>query len=182
MAGMTTKRHDDKTVWDRSAFQREFGPHHAVALAFATRLMGNREDAEDVVQDALMKICKTRDGLEQVADLRAWFLRVVFNRCMDSRRQQATRRGHEGRMTPPRTASEDGDQRSVGRDLLRKVREVMTELPPKQQGVLHLRVFEEMSYEDIGAALDLTPRSARVYLVKARAYLRSRLGTEMQDG
>jgi RNA polymerase sigma-70 factor (ECF subfamily) len=182
MAGMTTKRHDDNEVLDRSAFQRQFGPHHAVALAFATRLMGSREDAEDVVQDALMKIWKTRDGLEEVVDLRAWFLRVVFNRCMDSRRQLATRRGHEGRVTPPKGSSADGDQRSVSRDLLRRVREVMTELSPKQQGVLHLRVFEEMSYEDIGAALDLTPRSARVYLVKARAYLQSRLARDMQDG
>ena len=70
---------------------------------------------------------------------------------------------------------------SAHRDVLRRVREVMTELPAKQQAVLHLRVFEEMSYAAIAAALDLTPRSARVYLVKARAHLRGRLGREIQD-
>ena len=179
MVGMTTTRHDDRQAVDRGAFQRRLGPHHSVALAFATRLLGSREDAEDAVQDALMKIWRTRDGLEQVADLRAWFLRVVFNRCMDSRRRRETRSGHEARVSAPSPPSPlEG---SAQRDVLRRVREVMTELPAKQQAVLHLRVFEELSYADIAAALDLTPRSARVYLVKARAHLRGRLGREIQD-
>ncbi len=194
MVGMTTTRRNDTASAgsgdrdetgrpgldaERRAFQALLGPHHAAALALATRILGSHEDAEDAVQDVLIKTWSTRESLGQVQDMRAWFLRVVFNRCLDVRRRRSTRAGYERRAPVSQVPSPA--EASARRDVLRRVREVMGELPPKQQAVLHLRVFEEMEYAAIGAVLDLTPHSARVYLVKARAYLRGRLGRELED-
>ncbi len=182
MVGMTTTSQDDTYAavrGDRSAFERLLSPHHAAALALAARLLGSPDDAEDAVQDALVKTWTTRDALAGVRDVRAWFLRVVFHRCLDVRRRLETRRGHE--QAVPAGSAPSPEEGSARRETLRRVREVMTELPPKQQAVLHLRVFEELDYAAIGAVLDLTPHSARVYLVKARAHLRARLSRELED-
>jgi len=183
---MTTTRRDETDGSDRGqaggrlAFQRRIGPHHALALGLALRLHGNHDDAEDAVQEALLKTYRTMALLDEVADERSWFLRVVFNQCMDARRRRASRGRHE-HAQPAAALAPAADEAAARRDVLRRVREVMGELPPKQQAVLHLRVYEELDYASIGEALDLSPRSARVYLVKARAHLRQRLGHELEE-
>ena len=183
---MTTTRRDEtdgtgqSPAEGRAEFQRRIAPHHALALGLALRLLGNHDDAEDAVQEALLKTYRTRALLAEVADERSWFLRVVFNQCMDARRRRASRSRHE-HAQPAAPMAPANDEGSARRDVLRRVREVMGELPPKQQAVLHLRVYEELDYASIGEALDLSPRSARVYLVKARAHLRQRLGHELEE-
>jgi RNA polymerase sigma-70 factor (ECF subfamily) len=184
--GMTTTRRDDTDQierdqgGDRAAFQQRIGPHHALALGLALRLLGNHDDAEDAVQEALLKTYQRREALDEVSDERSWLLRVVFNQCMDARRRRASRTRHEHAQLAA-SSSPSPEEGSARRDVLRRVREVLGELPPKQQAVLHLRVYEELDYASIGKALDLSPQSARVYLVKARAHLRQRLERELEE-
>jgi RNA polymerase sigma factor (sigma-70 family) len=140
-------------------------------------MLGNLDDAEDALQDALLKAYRNLAGLRDPGGFRAWMLRIVYHQCLDQLRRQRTRREHEQHV-PARLARSTAE-RSAQRDVLRRVGEVLLELPPKQRAVLHLRVFEELDYREIGAVVGLTPRSARVYAVKARRLLRERLADEL---
>lgn len=159
---------------DRAAFEELLGPHLAASRSLATRLLGNVEDAEDAVQDALIKTWKALPSY-RAGTLRGWFLRIVYNQCTDARRRRDTRRTYEERTPVSRPAPPD--EHAVHREALRRVADAMEGLPPKQKAALHLRVVEECSYDEVGAVLGLTPRSARVYVARARSVLRETLAS-----
>ncbi|GJM22686.1 MAG: hypothetical protein DHS20C15_26010 [Planctomycetota bacterium] len=152
--------------------------HHDQALALAARLLGNHEDAEDALQEALIKTLRHLHRAEPDRGFRSWFLRIVFNQCLDTRRRRETRKRHEQASTPAPIASASVESRARGRESLARVRALMESMPPKQAAALHLRVFEEFDYEQIAGVLGITAGSARVYLVKARRRLRAELGEE----
>jgi RNA polymerase sigma-70 factor (ECF subfamily) len=165
---------------DRQSFEALAAPHLATARALAARLLGNLEDAEDAVQDALLKSWSGLRGYRGPrGSFRAWFLRVVFNQCTDSWRRAEARRRHE--LAAPRPALPAPGTRLEQRELLARVRIAMSGLPAKQRAALHLRVAEEMEYREIGEVLKLTAASARVYVVRARAVLRELLGAEVWE-
>jgi len=167
---------------DRPSFESLAAPHLAAARSLAARLLGNLDDAEDAVQDALLKAWRGLAGYQgRRGTLRAWLLAIVFNQCSDSRRRSMARRRHEDRARRPLAAGPRGDPgaRLEQRELLARVRAAMDALPAKQRAALHLRVTEEMGYREIGEVLLLTPASARVYVVRARAVLRELLGPEV---
>ena len=163
---------------DRVAFGQLIGAHHAAALALAQRLLGNHDDAEDALQDALLKTHQNIASLRNAAGFRSWFLRIVYHQCLDARRRRQTRQGYE-RAAPPQPFQQPSERASLAETLAR-VRAVLEELPAKQRAALHLRVFEHMAYDEVAAVLGLTSRSARVYVVKARRHLRQRLGPDLE--
>jgi RNA polymerase sigma-70 factor (ECF subfamily) len=163
---------------DRLSFEALAAPHLATARSFAARLLGNLDDAEDAVQDALLKAWRGLSGYHgRKGSFRGWFLRIVFNQCTDTRRRAEARRRHESAV--PQPASSAPGARLEQRELLARVHAAMDTLPAKQRAALHLRVTDEMDYREIGEVLKLTPASARVYVVRARAVLRELLGPEV---
>jgi RNA polymerase sigma-70 factor (ECF subfamily) len=163
---------------ERPAFEELVGGCLPVARGLAVRLLGNAEDAEDALQEALLKSWRGIAGVRAGAPFRAFFLRVVFNQCADARRRRLTRRTHETAVAP-RDESAASD-RSAQRETLGLVAAILAELPARQQAALHLRVFEELDYRSIAAILGITARSARIYVVRARNVLRERLAAELE--
>jgi len=163
---------------DRAAFEALVSGCLPAGRALAVRLLGSLEDAEDALQEALLKTWRGIGGVRAGAPFRAFFLRVVFNQCCDHRRRRTVRRTHESAQRP---ASETPQtERSAQRETLLKVAEALAELPDRQQAALHLRVFEELDYRTIASVLGITERSARVYVVRARSGLRERLAAELE--
>jgi RNA polymerase sigma-70 factor, ECF subfamily len=163
---------------ERPAFEALAGPCLPSGRALAARLLGSPEDADDALQESLLKAWRGLAGVRPEVPFRAFFLRVVFNQCADQRRRRATRRRHELAVRPaPERAASD---RSAQRETLAKVAAAIAQLPARQQAALHLRVFEELDYRTIGAVLGITERSARIYVVRARSVLRERLAAELE--
>lgn len=160
---------------DRERFSQLVRAAHGAALSLATRLLGSTDDAEDALQDALLKAWHGLPGLRDPQGFRGWFLRIVYHQCLDARRRRSTRRRHEQAAPPVRPRE---DERPAQRELLARVRRVLDALPPKQAAALHLRVHEGLEYGELAPILGLTPASARVYVVKARRALRERLGPD----
>jgi RNA polymerase sigma-70 factor (ECF subfamily) len=142
-------------------------------------LLGNLDDAEDAVQDALMSAWVHIDSYRGAGSsgVRSWFMRIVFNRCTDLRRRASTRRQHE--TAAPERPIVLPDPRPEHRETLARVRAAIGALPPKQRAALHLRIMEDMTYKQIADVLDITPGTARVYMVRARSVLRDQLGEEL---
>lgn len=114
-------------------------------------ILGNREDAQDAAQEAFLKCWRTRSGLPDVQNLRAWIFRVGLNAAKDMQRSAWNRRnrpllGEEIMLTdraqPPGQAAEDAE------DLLR-LRRAITTLRREEKEVFLLRQNGNLTYEQI---------------------------------
>lgn len=180
MSHIATTVRDDLALaqgGDRPAFGRLVTACHGAALALAGRITGNPDDAEDAVQEALLKTWHSLADLRDGRGFRAWFLRIVYNQCLDARRRRETRARYE-RAVPARSA-EGALERAAAAELMARVAAAIEQLPPRQAAALHLRVTEQMPYEELAGVLGLTPQSARVIVTRARRRLRELLGPDL---
>jgi RNA polymerase sigma-70 factor (ECF subfamily) len=138
--------------------------HGDELLVHARKLSGG--DAEDVLQDSLLKALRYYDGLRHGDHLRAWLYRVVTTTAFD----HAAARGRRPRPTAelPERAIDDGMSDGAFEALI-------DPLPSAAQEVLSLRFVEDLSYEDIARKLGCSNEAARQRVSTAVRTLRRRL-------
>jgi RNA polymerase sigma-70 factor (ECF subfamily) len=144
---------------DRDALDALLGAVRPRLLAVALRMMRDRDDAEDVVQDAMMKVCRHLGRFEGRAALSTWLHRIVVNTALDRLRGEASRPGHTARQgaPEPRPEREVADDETPEAQLSRAevagaVRGAMSALSPAHRQVLALRELDGESYRSIAAA------------------------------
>jgi RNA polymerase sigma-70 factor (ECF subfamily) len=135
----------------------------------------NAQDAEDAMQNALMAIWKHQHRISTHANPQALILRI----CIDAACDVARRRGRDRRRHEPHNP---GDQLVDGgrlpweelaqRELSSEIRTAINRLSRRQAVAISLRVFEELPYEQIAAAMNCTEATARKHVERARAHLR----------
>lgn len=141
---------------------------------FAQRIVGDRELAEDVVQEVVIKVWTGRDE-QQPHNLEAYCMRLTKNLSIDkTRSKHFQHRSLEGTTEWLQSGHNPHDQAEQN-DMLQHVERLMQRLPQKQQLVLQLRDVEGMSYQEIGQALELSPSDVKVTLSRARKTLREQL-------
>ena len=140
---------------------------------FALRFLRNEAEAQDVVQEVLIKAWHQGDELRNAE---AWCMRLTRNlslNLLDSARRRRT----EALADDDRYASEATTPyaHTETQDALRHVRELLQRLPVKQQQVLELRDVEGYTYQEISEALEMDLNQVKVNLFRARQTLRSQL-------
>ena len=146
-------------------------------FALAVQLLQDREDAADAVQDALYTLLKKRRLFNpQRGELRAWFLKIVRNGCLDLIRKRG-RRPMESNEGLDETASDQASPRELvevaeERALLK--RELM-EMPSEHREVILLRDYHNLSYAEIASVLGVPQGTIMSRLHRARTELRSRM-------
>ena len=155
-------------------------PHFHAAHRFARWLSRSPSDADDIVQEAILRAYRGFEGLRG-SDVKAWLLAIVKN-CHLSMATQ-----HAGRAfvpLPEETDARDGhvmispDPDPEGATMLRDERgtltRLMAELPEEQREVLILREIEELGYREIAAVANIPIGTVMSRLARARAALKSR--------
>lgn len=142
---------------------------------FALRLVNDREEAEDIVQDVLMKVWDKKDSLDQVQNPEAWCMTLTRNLSID--RLRAKRQHHVEIETQLHIASSSASphRQAEVSDLFSKMKVMMEQLPEKQKLSLHLREVEGMSYDLIAETLGITLDQVKTNIFRARQSLRSQL-------
>ena len=137
---------------------------------YSARLMGSVIDGEDVVQDTFARAFAALDELEESAPMRAWLFRIANNSLIDSRRGP---RAVTPKALPESLASrEQGPVAAVvSQESLTLVQEACERLPVKLKAALLLRTQEDLSFEEIGAVLNVTEETIRWRVFKARHLL-----------
>lgn len=119
------------------------------------RMVGTHEDADDVLQNSLIKVFRFIDQFEERASLYSWLFRIASNEALTFLQQRKKRTGQSGGQPEDiSVTSLPADPYFDGNELQEKLQKALQTLPDKQRQVFLLRYYEEMSYKDIAATLD----------------------------
>lgn len=138
-------------------------------LAF--RMLGDREDARDVAQTAFLKALENLHRFDPKYRFFSWLYRIAMNEALDL----IGRRGRQTELTDVHAADDDPLGDATAADLGALVRGALGALTPEHRAVLVLRHYQDLSYEEIGAVLDLPDATVKSRLFEARERLRLRL-------
>lgn len=145
-------------------------------LGTAYLVVGNREDAREIVQDAFVKCWRNRDRATDVRDLEAWIFQVLLNTARDSRRRRKVRQAEslptEDAM-PARATGTDPGRRAAAREALERVRAAIHHLPEAEREVFLLRQNGDVTYEGIAEMLGCPVGTAKTRMRKALLRLRA---------
>jgi len=154
---------------DREAFGMIIRTHSRALFAIAYGILQNREEAEDAVQDALVKAWKSRWHVRDPEKFPAWLCMIARHRARDVFRKRRTVPISD-EMTEP-IESEATDITALDRQL----HFALAALPELHRSALTLRYFEEMDYRTIENTLGLSNGSLRGILGRALASMRKEL-------
>lgn len=160
-------------------FKRMFLPHHRRLYQTAFRLMGNAQDAEDMVQEAYLKLWNKRHELIGILNAEAYCITLIKNLCYDHLRLA---RPDEESCQPeelPLATSTDIARETEQRDAVFQLRRLIDRLPKQQRQVMVMRDIGDSSYEEIEQATGLTSVNIRVLLSRARKKIREQFNEIM---
>ncbi len=146
----------------RGLYERRLPEFGRVAAA----IVGGREAAEDVVQEAFVRAVRARDSFTGDGPLDAWVWRIVVNAARDARAHASRPLDADAPIT---ASSGSGDER---RDL---VRAAVEQLPERQRLILFLRYYADLDYRSIAETLSISDGTVAATLNTAHARLRQLL-------
>ena len=158
---------------DIDAYRLLIGRHLNKALKFAERMLGNRQDAEDIIQDTCLKIWNEAERWQPRAKFSTWLYRVIFNACMDYKRKVVPLILEESDSIADDNPSAD-DMLIVEERAIR-VRKALQLLPERQRAALILSYYEEVSNQDAADTLEIPLGAFQQLLFRARHHLKEEL-------
>jgi RNA polymerase sigma-70 factor (ECF subfamily) len=157
---------------DRTAFDELVRRYERPILALVKRYVAVEEDAKDVAQRTFVRVLERIDTYRSQSSFKTWLYRVAVNLALDHAR------GDRSGDTVPLEddaafTSSLGTEKLVAAEVWRKVSARLAELPPRQRLVVELRVFHDLSFEEIGAIVDSSEDAAKANYHHAVKRLRS---------
>lgn len=173
---------------DRAAFEQLVRAYDVGVLRLAMNLLRSPEDARDVYQEAFLRVYRKLDTFRFDCSFHTWLYRIVTNLCLDHLRKRkvrkeepaivATGEGALDRMDLIPEGRVDGDpQRQLFSGQLRqRVKEVLSQLSPRERLVFEMRHYQGMRLRAIGESLGTTEEAAKNCLFRATQKMRAALG------
>ena len=164
---------------EQQAFRHLVDRHLPIALAIARRMLRDEAEAEDIAQEALLRLWRNAAALELgPGGVRPWLRRVVSNLCIDKVRASRN-------TTLVENVPEIGEPASqfrhlAERDLTRRVDAALKDLPERQRLALTLFHYEGMSQIEVGEVLGISDEAVEFFLARARRTLKTSLKGEWQ--
>lgn len=165
---------------DLGALDHLFVRHHRPLYGYMARMTGDRHAAEDLVQEAFLRLLRLRGRYAPQGRFRAWLFRIGHNLAHDH-----IRAGH--RLVAIDDAGELGEEMTSALEDLeeaeqrRSLEAAVTALPPQHRDVLLLRGVEGLSNEEIASVLGCSHGAVRVRIHRAVSALRARLAEMAEE-
>lgn len=158
------------------SFQNDILPLKNELFRLALRITQNRVEAEDVVQETLIKVWKRRDDWHTIESIEAFCLTICRNHALDKQRHMDNHvQSLDSTIDPTdQSHSANPEEQIVQRDRVRLVRQLINQLPEKQRSCMQLRDMEGKSYRDIAAIMGITEEQVKVNIFRARQTVRER--------
>jgi len=165
---------------DRRAFALLMDRHLDRAASLARRVLNNRSDAEDVVQDAFLKVWqKAAQWQPGRAQFSTWLYRVVVNRCLDLKRKPVN-------AALDNVAEQSDDRPDAYEDIVARQRQAkiagaVADLPERQRTAIALSYTAGLSNAEAAASMDISVKAFESLLVRAKRELRGRLAGDGEE-
>lgn len=138
---------------------------------FAKRMLNNHDEAEDVVQDVLMKLWINRDSLEKKQSVEAFAMAMTKNLCIDrfrSKHFQTVNSGLDIMELNLQEMSVSPHKKAELADAVDLVAKIVEQLPENLKMIVQLRDIEGLSYQEIAEIMDMNINTLKVNLSRAR--------------
>ena len=137
--------------------------HQASAFRVALGILRDEDAAADVAQDAFLKAFKGLDGFRGDAAFRTWLLTITANEARGLLRKLGRRRETALDAAGPLASAQETVEDSLEKDQeAERVKVLLEELPEKQRQAVTLRIFEGLSFKEVGAVIGSSEGAARV--------------------
>ena len=173
---------------DRDAMEQLLMRAQEVAYRFSLLVCGHPEDAEDVMQDALLKTYRHVGRIDQPDAFRTWLYSTVRNACLMKRRRRMGEPAHFVPLAQGTASSNDGalpvdvadrarpvDEQLIDQGIDRRLRAALTTLPPAYRMILVMREMEGLSTREVATITGYSEANVKQRLHRARLMLRERL-------
>lgn len=157
------------------ALEYLYGKYYNMLCNQVYRILKDSVAAEDIVQDVFFGMWRKRDDLIINTSLEAYLKRSCRNRTLNYIRNNHIKWEDEGLLNDQADNSFTTDQYIEAEDLNLKIQEIIADLPEKCGIVFSLSRFEEMSYADISAELNISVKTVEHHISKALRILREKI-------
>lgn len=160
---------------DQREFKDKVIPLGPGMLRLATRILKDRSDAADCLQDAFLKLWNMREQLQQYQSLEALSYTMVKNIAIDRIRRKRSLPLSETQFRIPEAESSAAYNELERKDRIGLVQAAMNSLPEQQRMAVHLRDVEGLETEEILAIMGMNENTFRVTLSRARKSIREKI-------
>lgn len=159
------------------SFRNDILPLKNELYRLALRITLNPAEAEDIVQETLIKVWNRREQWEQIESIEAFCLTICRNLALDKMRKlenqnQSLEEGEHD--APDNSYSSNPEEQAMLQEKILLVRRLINELPEKQRSVMQLRDIEGKSYKEIAAIMAISEEQVKVNIYRARQAIRQK--------
>ena len=159
---------------NHEAFKELFYEFYPSLCVFASRYISASETCEDIVQEVFFNIWKNRKSLNIHSSFRNFLVTSVRNSCTDYLRKQSSHNKYLENL-PPSYFFESPDQVYTIKELEEMLQAALDKLPPNVQAAFNMSRKQKMTYNEIAAEMNISPKTVESYISRALKLLRLEL-------
>ena len=173
---------------NRHAFEVLINRHQRSVLNFIFRFLGNRADAEDLTQEVFLRVWKAAGTYKPDAKFTTWLYRIATNLCINrqhairirklfvqSHVQEQIQNSKDSSIIGESAGILSPEERLIDSEQSVRLLNALIELPAKQRVAIVLRIYDEMSYQEIAQIMDRSVSSVDSLLIRAKKNLHRKL-------
>jgi RNA polymerase sigma-70 factor (ECF subfamily) len=149
--------------------------HRARLIGALKRMVGNQQDAEDIYQESLLKAATRIDAFWSDGNFYNWLCTIALNQCRDDLRRRKRRSVPAGMGAPQTPTRNDPLAQLEQKELHGKIADAIAKLPPRQQQIVRLRLFDSLRYAQIAERIGGDSQTIKSLFCKARQSLKLQL-------
>jgi RNA polymerase sigma-70 factor (ECF subfamily) len=142
----------------------------------ALRITLNPAEAEDTVQDTMIKVWNRREQWDEIESIEAFCLTICRNLALDKAKKMEAQNTtlDESHDPPDHSYASNPEEQTVQHDRIELVRRLINSLPGKQRSCIQLRDIEGKSYKEIAAVMDISEQQVKINIFRARQAIRQK--------
>ena len=159
------------------SFRNDVLPLKNELYRLALRITLNPAEAEDIVQETMIKVWNRREQWDNIESIEAFCLTICRNISLDkmkkaeNQNQSLSEGEHDA---PDQSYSSNPEEQAMQQDRMQLIRQLINQLPEKQRSVMQLRDFEGKSYKEIAKVMGISEEQVKVNIFRARQTIRQK--------
>lgn len=178
--------HDERKLIERasggdpSAFNRLMETHERRMYAVALRMCANREDAQDCLQEAMLRIYRSISSFKSQSSFATWVYRITMNTCLDELRKKKNKQNTSldsllDMGWSPQDETSSPERQTIQEEARQYLHKAIQTLPEDMRSAIVLRDIQGLTYEEIAQALDINVGTIKSRISRGREKLREKL-------